>query len=84
MNQDTKPTSSAPASASARKLRIVRHDLTRLGDAVAVVAQPIARAIDAVAGTDIQNCGGCKKRQDALNELGQRLFPSKPTEDSGD
>jgi hypothetical protein len=41
--------------------------LRGLGDAVAVVAQPIARAIDAVAGTNIQGCGGCKKRQEFLN-----------------
>lgn len=34
-----------------------------LGDAVAAVAQPIARAIDAVAGTNVQGCGGCKQRQ---------------------
>jgi len=30
-----------------------------LGDAVALVAQPIARTIDAVAGTNIAQCGGC-------------------------
>lgn len=30
-----------------------------LGDAVHAVANPIARAIDAVAGTDIQHCAGC-------------------------
>lgn len=40
-----------------------------LGDAVAAIAQPIARAIDSVAGTNIQQCGGCKKRQEALNKL---------------
>jgi hypothetical protein len=39
-----------------------------LGDVVASIAQPIARVIDRVAGTDIQNCGGCKKRQEALNK----------------
>lgn len=83
MNQDTKPTSSQSKFASG-KLRILRHDLTRLGDAVASVAQPIARAIDRVAGTDIEHCGGCKKRQDALNRVGQSLFASKPTADSGD
>ena len=38
-----------------------------LGDAVAVVAQPIALAIDAIAGTNIRNCGGCKQRQAMLN-----------------
>ena len=40
-----------------------------LGDAVAAIAQPIARAIDSVAGTNVQQCGGCKKRQEALNKL---------------
>jgi hypothetical protein len=44
-----------------------------LGDIVASVAQPIARGIDAVLGTNIQNCGGCKKRQQTLNEK----FPLK-------
>lgn len=38
-----------------------------LGDVVAAVAQPIARAIDAVAGTSIANCGGCTGRQEQLN-----------------
>lgn len=43
-----------------------------LGDAVAVVAQPIARAVDAVLGTDLENCGGCRRRRAALNALGKR------------
>lgn len=38
------------------------------GDVVAAVAQPIARAIDRVAGTNIAGCGGCKKRQESLNK----------------
>jgi hypothetical protein len=40
-----------------------------LGDAVAMVAQPIARTIDRVVGTAIAKCGGCAKRQEALNRL---------------
>ncbi len=40
-----------------------------LGDLVAAVAQPIARAIDAAAGTKIAECGGCKKRREALNRI---------------
>lgn len=40
-----------------------------LGDAVALIAQPIAKTIDSVVGTNIQNCGGCKKRQEALNNI---------------
>ena len=38
-----------------------------LGDAVAVVAQPIARAADAVLGTHVAECGGCARRRDGLN-----------------
>lgn len=53
------------------------HDLTRihavrpfgLGDAVAVVAEPIARALDATIGTKLVGCGGCARRRDALNRL---------------
>ncbi|MES2995903.1 MAG: hypothetical protein V4733_03745 [Verrucomicrobiota bacterium] len=40
-----------------------------LGDVVAAFAQPIARAIDSAAGTDIQNCGGCKQRREKLNRV---------------
>ena len=43
-------------------------ELSGLGDAVAVVAQPIARVIDAVLGTNVAGCGGCKARQAALNK----------------
>ena len=41
-----------------------------LGDAVALVAQPIARMIDAATGhrTNVAGCGGCKARQAALNK----------------
>ena len=42
-----------------------------LGDLVAVVAQPIARAIDRVAGTDIEHCAGCARRRAALNRVGR-------------
>ena len=43
-------------------------ELRGLGDAVAVVAQPIARVIDRAFGTNVQGCGGCKARQAALNK----------------
>lgn len=46
---------------------------TGLGDVVAKVAQPIAKAVDAVAGTNLANCGGCKRRQQKLNQK----FPMK-------
>lgn len=39
-----------------------------LGDVLATVAQPIARGIDAVAGTNIAECSGCKKMRDNLNQ----------------
>lgn len=40
-----------------------------LGDVVAKVAQPIASSIDAVFGTKLKGCDGCKKRQDVLNKI---------------
>jgi len=45
--------------------------LRGLGDAVALVAQPIARMIDAATGhrTNVASCGGCKARQAALNRV---------------
>ena len=46
-----------------------------LGDLVASVAQPIARGIDAVAGTKIAGCGGCAQRQAALNKLVPNIKP---------
>lgn len=45
-----------------------------LGDQVEKIAQPIARAIDRVAGTNIRNCGGCQKRKKWLN----KKFPGDP------
>lgn len=40
---------------------------TGLGDLVGAAAQPIARAIDRIAGTDLAHCGGCAARKAALN-----------------
>jgi len=40
-----------------------------LGDAVAAVSQPIAKAVDAVAGTKLAECGGCKQRRQRMNYL---------------
>lgn len=48
------------------RLRKMR-ELRGLGDAVAMVAQPIAKAIDKHLGTDIQNCKGCHQRQEDWN-----------------
>ena len=44
-----------------------------LGDMVAAAAQPIAAAIDAVAGTRLVQCTTCKKRRDRLNRIGERI-----------
>ncbi len=46
----------------------------RLGDAVATFAQPIARGVDAVFGTDIQHCAGCAGRQQRFNQISDQLF----------
>lgn len=40
-----------------------------LGDVVHMIAQPIAKTIDAVAGTRIVECGACKKRRETLNQI---------------
>lgn len=45
-----------------------RTKLRGLGDVVHLVAQPIARAIDHVAGTHLQDCVGCEKRREKLNK----------------
>jgi len=41
----------------------------KLGDKVDSVAKPIAKVIDKVLGTEIQECGGCAKRREKLNNL---------------
>ena len=38
------------------------------GDIVKIAAQPIAKIIDAVAGTNLQTCGGCEQRRQSLNK----------------
>lgn len=40
-----------------------------LGDAVAALANPIARASDAIFGTSLVGCSSCAERQAALNKL---------------
>ncbi len=40
-----------------------------LGDIVAAVAQPIARAVDKVTGSKLTSCVPCKQRQAALNSF---------------
>ncbi len=39
----------------------------QFGDAVHVLAQPVAKAVDAIAGTNLENCSPCKKRREDWN-----------------
>lgn len=51
--------------------RFERIDKTTrgLGDVVAHVAKPIARALDQVLGTHLQDCRHCEERRETLNKL---------------
>ena len=42
--------------------------ITGAGDAFALIAQPAAKLIDKVAGTDLANCLPCKKRRADWNK----------------
>lgn len=61
----------------------------RMGDAVAAVAAPVARVIDAVSAmagrpTRLATCGGCAARRRMLNALGgddARAWP--PADEAG-
>lgn len=44
-------------------------DTPGLGDLVHAVAHPVARALDAVVGTNLSTCGSCDQRREALNRL---------------
>lgn len=37
------------------------------GDRIEAIAQPIAKALDKVAGTNLSGCSGCKKMRDRIN-----------------
>ena len=54
----------------ARRKEIMERRLRQrgLGDRVERIVQPLARAIDRVAGTNIQGCGACQKRKEYLNK----------------
>lgn len=56
---------------------ICQHEGFGLGDAVAWLASPAAKAIDSIIGTDLSNCGGCARRRAALNSLTERLTTSQ-------
>ena len=49
-----------------------------LGDAVAMVAKPIARALDHFFGTKLADCQGCFERQKTLNQVMPFNPPTKP------
>ncbi len=40
-----------------------------LGDVVALVAKPIARTVDKLTGSTMENCQPCSMRQTALNKM---------------
>ena len=44
-----------------------------LGDLVAVIAQPLAKASDRLFGTRLYGCQPCQRRREALNTLPARL-----------
>ena len=44
-----------------------------LGDVVAIFAEPIARASDALLGTKLVGCNSCAERRAALNKLMPKL-----------
>lgn len=48
---------------------IQRQKINGIGDIIHKITSPFAIAIDGTLGTNIQNCGGCKKRREALNKL---------------
>jgi hypothetical protein len=41
----------------------------KIGDAVEVIAQPIAGTIDKLTGSKLKECSSCKKRKEWLNNL---------------
>lgn len=46
-----------------------------LGDAVHAAAQPVVQLVKALGGPDLSGCGGCGKRQAALNKLMPQINP---------
>ncbi len=61
----------------ARKQAAKTPKITGAGDAFALIAQPAAKLIDSVAGTNLANCLPCKKRRAAWN----KAIPfTKPTQ----
>jgi hypothetical protein len=46
----------------------------KLGDAVGIPAQFIARQIDRSFGTDIEHCQGCAQRRETLNRFSDSMY----------
>ena len=56
-----------------RIAKIEKRPIRGAGDAVALVAKPIARTIDQLFKTHLENCLECAERQARLN----KMFPRK-------
>ncbi len=48
------------------------------GDVVAKIAKPVARFVDSIFGTDLENCRGCGQRQDKMNKKIPFGLPKHP------
>lgn len=46
-----------------------KQSIRGAGDAVALVAKPVARVIDRFFKTHLENCQACAERQKKLNEM---------------
>ena len=61
--------------------RVSARKYVGLGDVAASLAKPVARFIDRVAGTDLENCPACARRQDSWN---RRFSLRREPVDTGD
>lgn len=53
----------------AKPLPAPQKPVMGLGDAVAVIAQPVAKIVDRLTGSKLVGCGGCARRRAALNQM---------------
>lgn len=50
-------------------LKMIEKETVRgVGDIVHAIVAPVAKAIDSLAGTDLENCEKCSERRDVWNE----------------
>lgn len=47
---------------------VCTEGLRGVGDLVHVVLNPVVKGVDALIGTNLQGCGGCRERQERLNK----------------